>query len=122
MAADATRPEESAFSCRGTTVLVQTTKTAELDFALRELTPSDIEGIGRNLKDIAVSQQDRFVGDVVVRPIAFCNVDVMFVTTQTATGPLITVVGATHPASGGVIEKILSVVGTVAILRRASGL
>jgi hypothetical protein len=60
---------KSAFRNRGLSVVVDTTQTAEFDFASHRINIGQQEAIATNLKQVPNSPLDRCIGDIRIREI-----------------------------------------------------
>ncbi|MEM1130779.1 MAG: hypothetical protein AAGH83_09685 [Pseudomonadota bacterium] len=110
----------NVFRHRGLKVAVDTTEMAEFD--IRELTLSDalVENIGRRLRDMAFSKQDRVVGDVRVREMF--GYDVAFIVGR-QNGTVVITIGAVEvPSPTDPMEVVLARLDLVAMFRGVTGL
>ena len=111
---------DSPFRYRGLQVAVDTTETAEFDRELYDITAAAFEAIGTSLARLPHSVDDRLVGDIRIREID--GIDVIFLLSREDATLVATIIGLRPPTPNDPTDAILKRLGTLAILRGASGL
>ncbi|THF93264.1 MAG: hypothetical protein E8G75_03955 [Sulfitobacter sp. SK025] len=100
-------------------VVVDTTEVAEFDIKGYQINDADLETIAKELRDNALSESNRTVGDIKVREMK--GYDVAFIVGRDDDRIIITIGGLELPDREMPMEKVIKGLGYIATVRGAFG-
>jgi hypothetical protein len=111
---------DTPFRFRGLDIVVDTGLAAELDIELYSISEQVVLSIGRNLKSLPQSANDRAVGNFLIREIS--GFDVVFIVGREGAQVVVTIGRIRPPDPAAPTEEVLKSLNIVAMFRGVTGL
>ena len=110
---------ESVFRRRGVDVQVDTSKPAEFDIKGYQISDASLEKIGKRLKTLPVSPEDKVVNGFRIR--THDNYDVIFDVSRDKLGVTVTILGIIPIQEESTLSAVRAAIETIAATRGALG-